>query len=213
MSIFFKASALVLFAFTALPFAACTGGTGGSTASGPCASYCQAIVDCSATTGCVFTDATSAEDACVSSCQTGLAALTAAESELVTTCFDCTFASADAGCPGSSPASTCATECNSAATTAAGNKWQAAVMAAPTTAAQCTNGMDPLSGGSCSGGGDTTSCTSSCCNGSGACATPDVALECSGTNLETCTCTAGKNKGKTVQATACSGDVWTLCNL
>jgi hypothetical protein len=39
-------------------------------------------------------------------------------------------------------------------------------------------------------------------------------LQCDNASPANCTCTAGKNKGKTFQSPdGCTGDVWTECNL
>jgi hypothetical protein len=211
MSIVSRAAALVFAGLVALPFAACGGTTAGG--NGTCSSYCQVTVACADPTTCVLADPSGAQASCVSTCETGMAALTSSEQTLVDTCFACLTEAAGGKCFSNLPKGACDAQCNGAATTAAGNKWDAAVAAAPTPAAAlCTNGMNAYGGSSCTGGGTDSSCTNTCCNGS-SCTTADVAVECSGANLDMCTCTAGKNKGKTVSATSCSGDLWTLCNL
>jgi len=211
MSIVSRAAALVFIGLVALPFAAC-GGTTVSAGSSTCASYCQLTVGCNDPT-CVLADPSAAQAACASTCETGLTSLTSAEVALVEACLDCLTQATGGKCSANLPKGTCDAQCSSAATKAAGQKWEASTAATPTPAAGlCTNGMTAYGGSSCQGGGTDTSCTSTCCNGS-SCTTPEVGLACTGANLDACTCTVGKNKGKTVSATSCAGDVWTLCNL
>jgi hypothetical protein len=226
MSLVSKAIVLVLFAVAA-PLAGCgshdpiagapDGGTpdAGSSRADICKVYCQEGLACVDPQTCTLAAPAAASSACASTCEAAYTALTPAQSLLMDACFSCINQAAAGKCPDILPQGTCDSVCNTDAANAAGEAWAGAFRAMPSTpATQCTNGMDALGGGSCAvSAGDPTKCEKSCCNHD-ACATPDVAIVCTGASLDMCTCTAGKNAGKTFQSSdGCSSDVWTLCNL
>ena len=119
MSLLSKASALVLFALAALPFAAC-----GSVSSTPnaasCSSFCQEALHCSSSTTCTLADPAGAQDACVSTCEAGYAAITPAEAALVTACLSCTVQAAAGACGAST--TTCDAQCKGSSVDAAGQE-------------------------------------------------------------------------------------------
>lgn len=211
MALRFKVPALVLFVFSAIPFAAC--GDSNPNA-GTCSSYCALVVACDTPDKCTLADPGAAQQDCVTSCEAGFAALSTTDRAAFDPCIDCLLQAAGGMCPTALPGSTCNAQCDSAAANAAGDKFGKAADASATANMDlCTNGRVAFGATACTGSGDGTSCTSACCNGD-TCSTPDVAFTCTGTSLDQCTCTAGKNKGKTFQGGAsCGADPWNECNL
>jgi hypothetical protein len=75
-----------------------------------------------------------------------------------------------------------------------------------------------LLGGTCFGAAPPNPCTFTCCNTYDVCSNPVAAATCTNS---TCTCTAGKNKGKTFPSGSVCGDtpdggavdIWNECNL
>jgi hypothetical protein len=176
-----------------------------------CSTYCKDLLSCATPATCVLSDPSGAQSACETVCENGYDALTSAEVTLVDACFSCLTAAVPEGtCPTTLPTDTCKTACDSAATDAAGKKWATASAATPPDpAGVCTNGRNLFSGNeTCSGGGTGTTCTLDCKDGS-----TEVGTSCDGSGA--CTCTAGKNKGKTyTSASPCDGnDMWNKCNL
>jgi hypothetical protein len=211
MSLLSKAPALVLFALAAAPFAGC--GSSNPHAD-TCSGLCQAALACVDPSRCVVADPAGTQEACIQTCEAGYAGLTPAESDLVTACLSCAINAASGKCVTAVSGSACDAACKSADASAAGEKFTQGLSAAPPSAAsQCTNGMNLIGSTSCEGSGDPTSCTQSCCNGA-SCATPDVAVQCTTSSPAMCTCTFGKNTGKTFSSPqGCGVDLWTECNL
>lgn len=237
-------SMFLLAVFAALPLAGCgggdatstgttgsggNGGTGGNTSSSNtstgtgsttdhgCSGYCKSLLACATPDICILVDPTGAQSACAASCDSAVGALTAAEQSLVDTCLACADQASGGQCLTMLPMGSCATECNGPGVDAAMNKWQKTVGNAPLNpAAACTNGVNALANQTCSGGGGGATCSTQCCNQTCG-ATPDVAADCTtpASGPASCTCTAGKNKGKTFTPTgdACSVNVWNACNL
>src|SRR5690349_2276754 len=113
MSLISQASALVLFAFAALPFAACTGSVASQNADN-CSQFCKSGLACLDPKDCVLADPAGAEDACATACDTALAAVTSAQSALVDACLSCMTKAAGGMCFTKLPAGTCDSVCNSA---------------------------------------------------------------------------------------------------
>jgi hypothetical protein len=238
------ASLLVLTAFAAAPLTGCGGGaatstgttgsggsggsasttttsastgTGGAAGHG-CGGYCKSILACATAATCVFADPAGAQSACAASCDDAVGALSAAEQGLVDTCLACANQATGGACFLTLPMGSCKTECDGADTDAAMKKWLDVVGNAPLDpAAACTNGVNALANQDCAAGGGGSTCSVQCCNQTCG-ATPDVAADCTTptSGPATCTCTEGKNKGKTFTPAgqACSSvDVWNACNL
>jgi hypothetical protein len=205
--------AFVLFVFSALPFAACSSGDASPNA-GTCSAYCTAGLACATPDTCVLSDPAGAQEACITSCEAGIASLSPTDRAAFDPCIACVTQAAAGMCLGNLPKGTCDAQCNTTAANTATDNFGKAAMASPATAmAECTNGKNALGSETCSGSGDSTSCSSTCCNGS-SCSTPEVGFTCTGASLDMCTCTAGKNKGKAFQGKAsCGSDPWTACNL
>jgi hypothetical protein len=160
--------------------------------------------------------------ACATACESGVAALSASDANLVDACFHCLGAAGNQ-CYASLQTQ-CQPVCDSGPISGASDNYGAALQAllkkGIPPALLCKNGMilfGIVGGGTCAVQPSTTGdCTDSCFNlGSSAGATPDVAVQCSAT---LCTCTAGKNKGKTfpppASPVACGNlDPWDECNL
>lgn len=240
MNLSSRALALLVSSFTALSMAACGGsvegegggGSGGSsgtttsttsttasTTAESCAGFCDYAVGCIDPAECVLVDPSGAKAACLANCAAGYAALTAAETAAVAGCIDCLVAVTPPGVCGfdSEEGAACKTKCDSNEVEAAGEKWMdlAAPSGSVDPTATCTNGKNPFGSSACSAAGGGGSCDIECCNGdcTGA---PTVGATCTPEfGAATCTCTAGKNKGKTYPTTdACSSDeVWNQCNL
>ena len=232
-----RALSLLVSSFTALSMAACGGsvegegggGSGGSsgtttsttapTTAASCSGFCDNAVGCIDPAECVLVDPTGAKAACVANCAAGYAVLTTAEAAAVAGCIDCIVAATPTGACAldGDGAAACKAKCDSDVIEAAGEKWMDLAMPSgsvdPT--AVCTNGKNPFGSSACSAAGGGGSCDIECCNGdcSGA---PTVGATCTPEfGAATCTCTAGKNKGKTYPTSdACSSDeVWNQCNL
>lgn len=226
MNLSLRSLVFVVASVAALPFAACGGnvtgpgggGAGGEGAgSGMCAAYCASQLACLTPGQCVLVDAAAAKSTCEAACDKGLGVLDAAELTAFQGCFDCLFANVGAGtCFENLPIGSCEAACNSDAVEAAGEKWEdASEPPSGDTSGLCTNGQDLFQGGECGASSDGTSCTLECCNGTCG-AVPDVAVSCVPDGAATtCTCTAGKNKGKTYSsAEDCGSDeLWNQCNL
>lgn len=202
-----------------------TTGTGSTTPTGTttgtsadlCIDYCDSRLACVDPAECVLADAAGAKTVCETGCAKGLAVLSMAEHATLKTCLDCMFSKAAPGtCFEELPFDSCKAQCDSSAVDNAAEKWiEASVPPPGDTKGLCTNGKSIFEDISCTAGASETECSLECCNGSCG-ATPDVGVECQtpGSGPSSCTCTAGKNKGKTFQAPdPCGGDVWNQCNL
>jgi hypothetical protein len=214
MSTLSKASAFVLFAL----FAACGGsaGTGaGAGSSAVCDTYCQGVATCANPSTCVLSDPSAFATACKKNCEAGFAMLPNADAAAVTECLSCMASAAGGKCVTTLPSGTCGAQCDTASSADAFNAWASAFASAPiTSASACTNGNNLFAYGDCgSSVGGSGSCGVSCCV-SPPCSTPDVAATCTGPNESMCTCTAGKNTGKTfTSSTGCAFEPWNECNL
>jgi hypothetical protein len=215
MSLFTRVSALLFVSLVAaIPFAGCSSG-----ASSNCSHYCKSTLACATAQSCTFVDPGAAEDACVSLCEAGFNGLTGAETQAIDDCLSCAIqANPNDQCISNLPKTTCETICGTKATTDALDKWlQNLGSAPPPPGGECTNGRDYFSTQSeCDFGGDGMSCSIQCCNGKCG-ATPDVGVTCDETTSPgTCTCTNGKNKGKTFTPAGdpCdANEAWNQCNL
>jgi hypothetical protein len=115
---------------------------------------------------------------------------------------------------------TCASVCTPTGTIS--DRWGAAAENVPVPpGGLCTNGMSNLGGNCFLENGNPNPCNTTCCNSYDPCPNPVAAARCTQHDggAETCTCTAGKNTGKTFTQQRMPGrdcgadDVWNICNL
>jgi hypothetical protein len=218
-------SALFLLVSAALPLASCGGGAPqGSVDTSPfastCASFCAGDrLACIDPAGCTLADAAGTQRACVGACEASFAALASDEAQVVTACYACKAQGVAAGQCQELAVSCDLSQCLplNLSFAAAEAQWAQVFTANPAySAGQCTNGKNALGGASCkvSSSSGSGPCTATCCNGLN-CTSAEVGLQCDGASpTANCTCTAGKNKGKTFQSSiSCDADVWTECNL
>jgi hypothetical protein len=202
-----------------------SGGSGGGAGGGSvgCETVCTAVLTCPGIAPCTLPDPSAAIAACVTACGDALGKVPASEAAALVACDSCVSQNGGGTCSGfmnAGNSAQCMSACSGSAYEQALTDWGNAVSAATAgnTAFVCTDGEDLLAGSSCVGGGDdTTTCTNGCCNGT-SCAQPTVEISCSGSDPSalTCTCTAGKSKGKVLSATTCDAatslDPWATCN-
>jgi hypothetical protein len=199
-------------------------GSGGGSDGGSgslCSDFCDLYVKCSTPQSCTFQNPSAMMEACVSECESSIAALSSTDAQAITACMSCNVEGAAGSCTSSS--AQCQSACSSAAFLTAQKDWWPKFYALATgdSALVCTDGQSLFAGETCSGSGpfDGSSCTRTCCNGTTCGSTPDVGITCTGTTdgQLTCTCSAGKDKGKALPSvTSCSAamalNVWATCN-
>jgi hypothetical protein len=196
-------------------------GAGGAVPDGGqdfCAQFCATTLLCGMQDKCTLADPAAAASGCSSACLNASKALTPAEVGTLAACFACLNAQTPALCPGVS-FGPCKSVCDDTAVNQAANPFFNALQQAPGTAAlACTDGENLLLS-HCAEGSSASSCTLSCSNSTTS-TSPDVAAQCTVPDAGPipCTCTAGKNKGKTFSVPSTpefcgSIEVWVECNL
>jgi hypothetical protein len=196
-------------------------GTGGGAPDGGqdlCSLFCATTLLCATQEKCTLVDPAAAASACTTACQHAAQPLTPAQVSTIAACYACLNALTPALCPRASFAS-CKSVCDDTAVNDAAYPFEQVLLKDPGAAAlACTDGENLLLS-HCSDGSSAGSCTLSCCTTAG-CASPDVEAQCTvpDSGPIPCTCTAGKNKGKTFEVPNTPGfcgnlDVWPECNL
>jgi hypothetical protein len=196
-------------------------GAGGAVPDGGqdlCASFCATSLLCGTQDKCTLADPAAAASGCSGACLNVSKALPPAEVSTLAACYACLNAQTPALCPKASFGA-CKNLCDDTAVNQAGDAFFQALQQAPGTASVvCTDGENLLLN-HCAEASSLTSCTLSCSN-NGNTASPDVEAQCTVPDAGPipCTCTAGKNKGKTFSVPNapefCSNlDVWFECNL
>jgi hypothetical protein len=195
-----------------------TGGAAPRDGQDLCSQLCATTFLCGTQGHCTFTDPAAAASACTAACQGAAQALTAAEVSTLLACYACLNAQTPALCPAAS-FGPCKSVCDDTAVNDAGYVFNNALQKEPSAAAlTCTDGENLLLS-HCSEGSSVGACGVSCCQVAG-CASPDVSAQCTYSDAGPiqCSCTAGKDKGKTFEVPntpdRCGGiDVFSECNL
>lgn len=212
--------ARILFAVSIPIIAALSAPGCGGGAAAACEGFCESSLACAGADLCVLVDPDAAMNACKDKCSAGFAALSEVEAQEAQGCFLCISEAAQGGCfYAIAGTQLCDQECGTQAVIDATTKWrEASKKLDPLPDGACTNGRNYLEGGRCQRTASIGGCNIECCNGD--CGpVPDVSATCDTTMTPVlCTCTEGKNKGKTLSSIdLCSieelFDLWNVCNL
>jgi hypothetical protein len=183
-----------------------------------CSLFCATTFVCGVADNCTLPDSAAAASGCAAACQDASKTLSSGQVSTLAACYACLNAQIPALCPETS-FGPCKNICDDPPVNQAGDAFLSALLNEPGTAAlNCTDGEN-LVLRQCSQSSSPGSCSLTCCDTRG-CVTPDVAVQCTvpDSGPIPCTCTAGKNKGKTFEVANTSAqcgniNAWLECNL